>query len=322
MELLDRYLKTVRPLLPESEREDILEELSEEIRGQMRERELDLGRPLTEREQDEILRRFGNPYIVSGRYYPYQGTLTFGRELIGRELFPHYLKTLKITFAISISVAVAIHAGLSYAHVTKITQIFQSLAYNLPIQFAVLTLVFACLQRYIERNPEKWDMREFESGVTAVDESTKARFNAIVDFVVAGVILSWIHGSLWPTEVRFGSGMLTPIWHNAYWPLAGVTVAGMAHALLTAVRPEFGKWRNWVRTFGTATWLATFTYLLLSGPWVVPPAGADGGRIREVQFLNDVILRNGILTFVVVLAGSLLWEVAGRLRRRRSENLR
>jgi hypothetical protein len=317
MELLDRYLKTVRPLLPEAERDDILAELSEEIRGQMRERELDLGRPLSEREQDEILQRFGNPYLVSGRYHPYQGTLTFGRELVGRELFPHYARTLKITFAISIAATIAIHIGLTYAQITKIGQLFQALVYHLPIQFAVITLVFAWLQRYIERNPEKWDMREFEDGVMAVDANTKARFNAIVDFVVAGVVLSWIQGSLWPVGVRFGAGTLTPVWHQAYWPLAGVTVLTMAHAALTALQPALGRWRESVRALATAVWFGTFLYLWFSGPWVV---SSRADSVQEVRFLNDVVLRYGILGMVAVLGISLVWELSVLCRRSRARD--
>jgi hypothetical protein len=40
MELLDRYLKSVRSCLPEAQREDIINELSENIRAQIEDKEV------------------------------------------------------------------------------------------------------------------------------------------------------------------------------------------------------------------------------------------------------------------------------------------
>ena len=48
MELVDRYLKTVGTLLPKEQKDDILRELSENIRSEMEDKEMELGRPLTE----------------------------------------------------------------------------------------------------------------------------------------------------------------------------------------------------------------------------------------------------------------------------------
>ena len=48
MELLDRYLQTIRSYLPAEQKDDIIHELSENIRSQMEDKEAELGRPLTE----------------------------------------------------------------------------------------------------------------------------------------------------------------------------------------------------------------------------------------------------------------------------------
>jgi hypothetical protein len=61
MELLDRYLKAVGTYLPADQRDDILRELSEDIRSEMEEKESELARPLTAAEQEAILKRHGNP---------------------------------------------------------------------------------------------------------------------------------------------------------------------------------------------------------------------------------------------------------------------
>jgi len=44
MTLLDRYLASVRSALPESQRDDIVSELSEDLRSQIEDREAELGR--------------------------------------------------------------------------------------------------------------------------------------------------------------------------------------------------------------------------------------------------------------------------------------
>src|SRR3954452_4596952 len=88
MELLDQDLNAVKPYLPRAQRNDIIRELSENLRSQMEDQEAQLGRPLNETEQEALLTRYGQPMIVAGRYRQDQGSVVFGRQLIGPELFP------------------------------------------------------------------------------------------------------------------------------------------------------------------------------------------------------------------------------------------
>ena len=66
MNLLDRYLQAVRFFLPRRQQDDIVRELSENLLSQMEDRAEALGRPLTEDEQADILRRHGHPMLVAG----------------------------------------------------------------------------------------------------------------------------------------------------------------------------------------------------------------------------------------------------------------
>jgi hypothetical protein len=59
MELLDSYLKAVKRYLPRAQRNDIVAELSVELRSQMESREDELGRRLSDREQMAILKEYG-----------------------------------------------------------------------------------------------------------------------------------------------------------------------------------------------------------------------------------------------------------------------
>jgi hypothetical protein len=66
MDLLDRYLAAVAALLPKTQREDIVAELRDILLNQMEEKEAELGRPLTAKEREAVLKAFGHPIAVAG----------------------------------------------------------------------------------------------------------------------------------------------------------------------------------------------------------------------------------------------------------------
>src|SRR5450432_2936962 len=89
MELLDRYLQAVRFWLPRAQQQDIIAELSEDLRSQIEEKETELGRSLSEAEVEDILKKRGRPALVANRYLPQ-------RSLIGPLLFPIYCFVMKV----------------------------------------------------------------------------------------------------------------------------------------------------------------------------------------------------------------------------------
>lgn len=81
-ELIERYLQSVRFWLSmTNEKEGILAELGDDLRSQVEEKEVELGRALDNHEVADILKRCGAPMIVAGRLAP-------KRYLIGPTLFP------------------------------------------------------------------------------------------------------------------------------------------------------------------------------------------------------------------------------------------
>jgi hypothetical protein len=64
MDLIDRYLDTVRWLLPRAQRDDIIAELRDELMSQREDRGAELGRPLNRNEQEALLRDYGHPVLV------------------------------------------------------------------------------------------------------------------------------------------------------------------------------------------------------------------------------------------------------------------
>src|SRR5258708_32042664 len=83
MELLDRYLQAIEFWLPKRQRQDIIAELSEDLRSQVEEKETELGRKLEDAEVEAILKRCGSPLEGASRYRRQQ-------HLIGPTMFPIY----------------------------------------------------------------------------------------------------------------------------------------------------------------------------------------------------------------------------------------
>jgi hypothetical protein len=90
MTLTERYLKAVAAQLPKTSRDDIVAELADAIADRMDARVEAVGRPLTDDEQEAVLREVGHPLAVAARYG--SGPL----HVVGPELFPWWMFGLKV----------------------------------------------------------------------------------------------------------------------------------------------------------------------------------------------------------------------------------
>src|ERR1700761_210212 len=88
MNLLERYLQAVGQYLASASRQDVLAELRVNLQAEMDARAEEKEGPLTESEVAAILKAHGRPMLVAARYLPQ-------RYLIGPEVFPFYLLTLR-----------------------------------------------------------------------------------------------------------------------------------------------------------------------------------------------------------------------------------
>lgn len=91
MEMIERYIYAVTQKLPQSQREDIAEELRGLIEDMLDERAE--GRDITNRDVEEVLLELGNPKHLARRY---RGDRNY---IIGPELFDSYVLVMKIVMA-------------------------------------------------------------------------------------------------------------------------------------------------------------------------------------------------------------------------------
>jgi len=161
--LVDHYLLQLRTFLPSKQRDDIASELRESITSAVEERERELGRPLSDNELNEVLRGFGHPMVVAGRYLPMQ-------QLIGPDVFPLYWYVMQAVLIV-ITVVGGLLMGVLLLTAPNPIQAALQVAINfwwIALQVAaVVTFVFATLDYCKARFSflEKFDARSVSASV-------------------------------------------------------------------------------------------------------------------------------------------------------------
>jgi hypothetical protein len=157
MEMIDRYLQAVKFALPAAQRDDIIKELSDNVLSQIEEKEAALGRPLSEDEQVELLKKLGSPMQLASRYRKQQ-------HLIGAAVFPIYWKVLKASLALAFVALAA--ASIATAAAGKMLTESLGVLFRYPgvalMTFAWITMAFSALEFFGARLHvnECWDPRK------------------------------------------------------------------------------------------------------------------------------------------------------------------
>lgn len=193
MDMLARYLQALRSYLPRKDQDDIVRELSDNLLSQMEDREEALGRPLSEDEQADILRRHGHPMIVASRYRR-------GQHLIGPVFFPIYVFALKVGLGIAALVTVVLAVVAAALHGDPARQALEALgAYGgrALVVFAWTTLGFAVFEmaqsRVKIRSGCDWDPRKLPKVITQDSRSDCGRLANCTSFLPRLCGCSWCH---------------------------------------------------------------------------------------------------------------------------------
>jgi hypothetical protein len=247
MELIQRYLQAVKFLLPGAQQDDIVKELSEDIRSRMEDKEVELARPLHEIDQAAILKQYGHPLIVASRYRhpPFQ-------HLIGPVLFPFYWFVLKTLLWIALAVCLLNSIALLTSG-EPLRQLFNGVlafAHTALPAFGWVTLLFAILDflegkfRLLDRLNRRWDPRSLPS----LAKPTQVRRSESIFGLVAGsVYIIWLLAAPYYPFLIFGPAasflQLTPVWHQFYIPVVVLALAGLAQSAVNLARPDW----TWLR---------------------------------------------------------------------------
>jgi len=323
MELLDRYLKAIASYLPSAQKDDIVRELSEDIHAKIEDKQAELGRPLAEPEIEAILKAYGHPLLVAGRYRQDERRVAFGKQLIGPLLFPFYIKVLQFNLGITSVVLLFVYAVLFAAGdrpIHLLSGLPMVFFYQLLIQFAVVTGIFAAVDGHFAKHPDRWDPRKPSQGyypaVSVAGEAAQVpRMESISILIALVVWLVWLRVMqsspfliLGPTAAYL---KFAPVWHELYVPVVLLTFAAMAQAAINFVRPDWVRLRSYTRIGMGVAGVVLWTFLLKTGPWVVSSDGAaslEGMRANTLRIVNECFYYS-LLVAVIISSFQLLRDL-------------
>ena len=324
MRLLGVYLTAVGAYLHGHQRRDILRELEENLRSQLEEREAELGRPLTEPEQQTILLAHGTPLEVAARYGSHQGTLTFGRQLIGPEIFPIYIRVLLANWILSI----VIHSGIALSNIDAREP--RAFLMAIGVQFVVITVIF-CVVDLLQRR---------SGGVPASLGDNYGHFpptylREIPRWQMRAGFVSWLVLCVWWALIPsypvllVGSAasyvQLTAAWDRFYWPVLLLLIAGLVQRAVNYRHPEW----NWLlpvtRVAINTIGLVLLYPIHLGYPYFAAARGLGPGAEAMARGLSTTAWWAAVAGFSLFLAsqialnGWMCFQHARFLQRQREE---
>jgi hypothetical protein len=306
MALLERYLHAVHGHLPAKERDDILAELEDDIRARFDERERAVGRPLTEDEEAALLAPYGRPMLLAARYKRRQ-------YLIGPEVFPFYVTTLKVGLAVALVVHVAVVMGLavsgrSLGEAVELLTNYPNAALKV---FFWVTAGFALFDLAIARTKinDKWDPRTLPRVPTTA--LRPSRLEVGFELVIGALFVAWWTSLPRAPELIFGPAeaflTLGPTWMQFYVPVLAVALASLLAKSITLVRPDWIRFRLVAGVVMAAAALALMGLLIRSGDLVVPLAGsAEAATLARVANLG---LRVSFAIAGIIIGVSTLHDI-------------
>lgn len=298
MQIVDRYLQSVKTCLPTAQAEDIIKELSGNIHAQIEDREGELGRPLTELEVEALLKQHGHPLLVAGRYRQEQRSVSFGRQIIGPALFPFYIRVLKFNLGLTSVIVLVIFAAL-FAGGQPFGNFPQVFVLQLLIQFAVVTLIFWLMDQHFTRFPDRWDPRKpygvHHPALTARDDGPRIpRTKSISELIALLVGLFWLHAVQHSQFLIFGPAAaflrLSPGWNQLYLPINALILLGISNAGITLIRPDWVR-LHWLMSIlgGVGNLIVAYVLITRGNPVVMASLGGTPDAQRVAQIVNQTI---------------------------------
>ncbi|NGM48996.1 hypothetical protein G5B46_05190 [Caulobacter sp. 602-2] len=317
MNLLDRYLTAVAALLPKAQREDIVAELRDLLLNRFEEKEEALGRPLTDKEREAVLKDFGHPLAVAGRYGPQQ-------SLIGPTLYPFYVFALKIALAVAAAISLIPALAAVFLGDGNPARLIADAAFDhFPSSALMLTGLVTLVAAGIERG---WvpltGLTEWKVSDLPVASTKKGlfetRFNAVFEMVVVALFILWWTG-LWKVDVGDltvkGTVALQPsaIWQTLFWPILAWAAVQLVSALVTLVQPGRVRLRAAFELVLAAGGMALTTVMWKSLPlFTLQPLTASSAEVARLEHVIGLGFHVTMLVAGITFAcqiGAAAWRL-------------
>ena len=312
MEIIDRYIRDVGNRLPRKLRTDVQVELHTLLHETLEERARDAGRPADAELAAQVLREFGPPQEVAGRYAPQP------QYLIGPRWYPTYILIVKIIaivlpaiLGLLLILALVFSQGpLAPLSAGKVARLAWTFISQVIFNLAILTLVFAIVERTQIQPERREDAEAWDpSMLPPIDDPDRISAGGMVFemylILAVAVVLNfypeWLVAGirLQGDQMAWRLSMLLPAFAvhlpfiNAYFALV---------FLLKLLVLRHGRWRSETRwaEFGLGLFGAAIIYLIIIGP---------------EAFRFDWIVKGvmkGVLLIILIDAGARLYRLLKR----------
>ena len=313
MQLLERYLQAVKFWLPKEQKEDIIAELSEDIRSQIDEKEAELGRKLNEVELEAILKQRGRPILVANRYLPQE-------HLIGPVLFPIYRLVLKIVavcylvpWTVTWIALLIFNSGYvakfaDHSWVEILGSLWAQLWGTAFLAAGTVTLVFAILERVQRKSHflEEWNPRKLPP---VNNPNVISRFNSIVELAANFFFCVWWTGHMSSgvvlNQVNLRIALAPVPWRYFFWGFLLIAFVNIGLAVANLARPCWTARRATIRLVSDMAGSVFFCWLLkanilaeLSGASIPPEKAVQVtallnlwmGRVFPIAVILGVVI--------------------------------
>jgi hypothetical protein len=312
MDLLERYLQAVGQYLEPATKVDVLAELRVNLQAEMDDLSEEKQRPLTESEVAAILKAHGRPMLVAARYLPQ-------RYLIGPEVFPFYLLTLRkaapfvVLFYFVAHLAVFIFSPGPAAFAENIVSSLLQLVPVLLIFWALMTLTFAVLDYFRRHHGEgttgnAWDPEKLPPLTQPKKEKSSA--GQIADLVVHCLWMLYVLAIPRHPYLVMGPGVLflhtlsatfAPVWRPFYVALIALLVVQLAVKLLALARGDHG-WESSLKLFANLLGLVPAGILAFARVYFVPTSPtANFHALAQINYWMNVGLKITLFIIIVTL---------------------
>jgi hypothetical protein len=317
--LVDYYLLQLKSYLPAKHREDIAAELGETIQSAVEERERALGHKLSDEELSAVLKGYGHPLLIAGRYLPMQ-------HLIGPSVFPVYWYALQAV-SIVITVIGGIVAGIALLTASRpaqaALQVVADVFWAMLLGCALVTFVFAVIDhaRVRFRSLDAFEPRKLHSGVLGVRAaplSPISRHDTIFEVATTVILLMWWIGwldfrTIVPSalSVEFTRGI-----EPFFWPVVGVCLVELLRLGVDLIRPYRTLLRTVWRFCLNCAWLALIVLLFRTDGLIEAGAALiDPGQAERAVWSMNLAFRVSLFVLGVVMAAILATDAVRLVRR-------
>jgi hypothetical protein len=316
MDLIQRYLQAVKPLLPKAQEDDILAELSEDLRSQIEDREADLGRELDEEEIAAILKQRGLPIKVASAYLPQQ-------YLIGPAWYPAYRFILKLVMLwVQIPVMLFIVAPTLYFTSPHPNAALLDLARQLPTvaisTFGIITIIFVCLERFqfgaAGRSFEDWDPRSLPALMPVTSQIQPQLRSVAISELVSGIVFTvgWVYFVRFHPSVNLDvlQFTLAPVWRNNFWPILFLFGSGIPTGCIGLFRPSLERLLASLRLAVHAGTLILIAVVLEAGTWIeIRSTKLPAPQVAEIVRGYNLGIRIAFLVITIIALIHIVQEV-------------